>query len=64
MIFGAVANSNVAALKDIGAREKLILGILAVTVLAMGLYPKPFADVMHVSVSDLLVHVARSKLMN
>ena len=64
VIFGAVANSNVAALKDIGAREKLILGILAVTVLAMGLYPKPFADVMHVSVSDLLVHVARSKLMN
>jgi len=31
-------------------------------VLAMGLYPKPFTDVMHVSVVDLLAHVAHSKL--
>ena len=28
----------------------------------MGLYPKPFTDLMHVSVTDLLAHVARSKL--
>jgi len=25
-------------------------------------YPKPFVDVMHASVSDLLAHVATSKL--
>jgi NADH-quinone oxidoreductase subunit M len=43
-------------------REKLIFAVLAVTVLGMGLYPLPFSEVMHVSVNDLLVHVARSKL--
>jgi hypothetical protein len=30
----------------------------------MGLYPLPFADVMHVSVSDLLVHLAIPKVLN
>ena len=62
VIFGAVANSNVAALTDITAREKLVLGILAIAVLAMGVYPLPFAEIMHASVNDLLIHVARSKL--
>ncbi len=62
VIFGAVANSKVAALTDITLREKLVLGILAVTVLAMGVYPLPFAEIMHASVNDLLIHVARSKL--
>ena len=40
----------------------VLLGVLAVCVLAMGLYPRPFTDVMHVSVVDLLAHVAQSKL--
>jgi NADH-quinone oxidoreductase subunit M len=62
VIFGAVANRHVAELKDITLRETLVLGILALTVLGMGLYPLPFAEVMHASVNDLLVHVARSKL--
>ena len=62
VIFGAVANRHVAELKDITAREKLVFVVLAVCVLAMGLYPLPLSEVMHVSVSDLLVHVARSKL--
>lgn len=61
VVFGAVANNHVAELKDISGREKLVLGILGVTVLVMGVYPLPFAEVMHVSVSDLLVHVARQK---
>ncbi len=62
VIFGAIANPKVAALKDISRREKLVLAILAFTVLAMGIYPLPFSEIMHTSVSDLLVHVARSKL--
>jgi NADH-quinone oxidoreductase subunit M len=62
VIFGAIANPHVAALKDITTREKLVLAILAFTVLAMGVYPLPFSEIMHTSVSDLLVHVARSKL--
>ncbi|BBI99059.1 NADH-quinone oxidoreductase subunit M [Ferrigenium kumadai] len=62
VIFGAVANPHVAELTDMNLREKLIFAVLAVTVLGMGLYPLPFSEIMHVSVNDLLVHVARSKL--
>ncbi len=62
VVFGAVANHHVAELKDITLREKLVFAILALTVLGMGLYPLPFSEIMHASVNDLLVHVARSKL--
>jgi NADH-quinone oxidoreductase subunit M len=62
--FGAVANSQVRALSDINTREFLMLALLAVAVLWMGLYPKPFTDVTHVSVVELLKHVAQSKLVN
>ncbi|WKL17158.1 NADH-quinone oxidoreductase subunit M [Comamonas testosteroni] len=59
---GAVANDHVAELKDINCREFLVLGLLAAAVLVMGLYPKPFTDVMDVSVAELIKHVAVSKL--
>ena len=62
VIFGEVANARVAGLKDINGRELLVLGVLAVAVLAMGIYPLPFTEVMHASVNDLLKHVALSKL--
>jgi len=62
VIFGAVANAHVAELTDLSAREKWIFAILAICVLGMGLYPLPFSEVLHVTVNDLLVHVARSKL--
>jgi len=52
----------VRALKDINAREFLILAVLAAAVLWMGIQPKPFTDAMHVSVVELLKHVAESKL--
>jgi NADH-quinone oxidoreductase subunit M len=60
--FGEVANDDVRTLQDLNAREFLMLALLAVAVLAMGVYPKPFTDVMHVSVTELLRHVAASKL--
>jgi NADH-quinone oxidoreductase subunit M len=60
--FGEVANEDVRALEDINAREYLMLALLALAVLWMGLYPKPFTDTMHTSVSELLKHVAVSKL--
>ncbi|MBK5103785.1 MAG: NADH-quinone oxidoreductase subunit M [Burkholderiales bacterium] len=62
VIFGAVANDHVAKLKDIGAREFLVLIALALAVLGMGLYPQPFTEVMHTSVNGLLQHLAVSKL--
>jgi NADH-quinone oxidoreductase subunit M len=60
--FGDVANDNVKALTDINSREFAMLAILAVAVLWMGLYPKPFTDVMQASVTELLRHVAVTKL--
>ena len=59
---GPVTNDDVRELKDINAREFLIMALLAIAVLYMGLYPKPFTDVMNTSVADLLQHVAASKL--
>jgi NADH-quinone oxidoreductase subunit M len=60
--FGEVANAAVAKLTDLSRREFWLLAVLALAVLAMGLYPKPFVDVMHASVVNLLAHVAQSKL--
>jgi NADH-quinone oxidoreductase subunit M len=62
VIFGEVANEHVAALTDIGAREFLMLALLSGAVLWMGLYPKPFTDLMGASVAHQLEHVGRSKI--
>ena len=59
---GAAANDDVKSLTDIGAREFLVLSLLAIAVLYLGIHPKPFTDVMDVSVMELLKHVAVSKL--
>ncbi len=59
---GPVTKDEVKTLQDINAREFLMLSLLAVAVLYMGIFPKPFTDVMDASVADLLRHVALSKL--
>jgi NADH-quinone oxidoreductase subunit M len=60
--FGEVANDNVRGLTDLDRREFWMLGVLAAAVLWMGVYPRPFTDVMHGSVVELLQHVSQSKL--
>jgi NADH-quinone oxidoreductase subunit M len=59
---GPVTNDDVKNLSDINSREFLMLALLAIAVLYMGVFPKPFTDVMDTSVADLLKHVALSKL--
>jgi NADH-quinone oxidoreductase subunit M len=59
---GSIGNDHVRDLEDINAREFLMLGLLAAAVLYMGIYPKPFTDVMDASVAQLLKQVAVSKL--
>lgn len=59
---GPVGNDNVKGLTDINSREFLVLSLLGIAVLAMGLYPRPFTDVMDTSVAELLKHVALTKL--
>jgi len=59
---GPVGNKHVKELVDINAREFVMLSLLAIAVMYMGIYPKPFTDVMDTSVAELLKHVAQSKL--
>ena len=60
--FGDIANEQVRELQDLSNREFFILGVMALAVIYMGVHPKPFTDVMHVSVEALLQHVSISKL--
>ncbi|MFZ6657712.1 NADH-quinone oxidoreductase subunit M [Undibacterium sp. TJN19] len=63
VLFGAITNEHVAHLADVNKREFFMLGVLAIAVIAMGLYPAPFTDAMQVSVTDLLKHVATTKVL-
>ena len=62
VVFGGVANDKVASLSDIDRREFFVLGVLAIAVLCIGIYPKPLTDVLNMSVAGLLEYVAVSKL--
>jgi NADH-quinone oxidoreductase subunit M len=62
VIFGAVANEGVAGLSDLDPRELVILFVLALAVLALGVWPAPLVDLMHASVQNLLQHMLQSKL--
>jgi NADH-quinone oxidoreductase subunit M len=62
VVFGAIGNHHVEEMEDLSGREFAFLAVLAVCVLAMGIYPFPFTDVMHSSVNELLKHVAAGKL--
>ena len=62
VIYGAVANTAVANLTDIDAREKFIMASLAVVVLFFGILPAPLFDMMGASVDQLIVQISQSKL--
>jgi len=62
VIFGPVANDKVAALKDLDAREFLVLGVLALTVVLIGIWPAPLLNMMEASVTHLLQQVVTSKI--
>lgn len=61
-IFGAVANQGVASLTDINLRESFVLGIIAILVLGLGLWPAPLVDLMSPSIEGLVAHITQSKL--
>jgi NADH-quinone oxidoreductase subunit M len=62
VIFGEVANENVAALTDVNAREFIVLGVLAVAVLLLGLWPAPLLEAMRPTVENLVQQITASKL--
>ncbi len=62
VFWGAVTNPEVGSLSDVNAREFSILALLAIVIVAMGLYPQPIIDVMHVTIEHLLNQALTSKL--
>jgi NADH-quinone oxidoreductase subunit M len=62
VFFGAITNPHVEELKDLNAREYFLMALLSICVIGMGVYPKPFTDIIHPAVINLLQHVAVSKL--
>jgi len=62
VIFGPVTNDEVAELKDVNGREKLVLGILAITVLLFGLWPAPLFEIMHATIEQLYTHMLMGKV--
>ncbi len=62
VVYGEEGNARVAALRDVNARELVFLVLLAACVLALGIWPRPLADVMNPTILELLGHVATTKL--
>lgn len=62
VFLGPVANDSVRALREMNVRETIFLGVLGLSVLWMGVYPRPITQSMHASVDRLVQHVATSKL--
>jgi NADH-quinone oxidoreductase subunit M len=62
VIFGPVGNKHVAELTDLNGREFLVLGVLAVAVLLLGLWPAPLLDVMGATTQHLVEQILSSKL--
>ena len=62
VIYGEVANNNVAELSDLNRREFIVLGVLAIAVLFVGLWPSPLVDMMNASIENLIEQLGRSTL--
>ena len=62
VVYGEVANDNVAQLEDLNTREFFVLAVLAISVLLIGLWPAPLVDMMNTTIEQLLFQAAQSKL--
>ena len=62
VMFGPITNPQVSEMADVSPREKLVLGLFAVGVLALGLYPKVLTDLMQSSIAQLATQIATTKL--
>ena len=61
VIFGEVANAQVAQLKDLSAREAWVLGGFAFGVLALGIWPKPLTDLMEAPIAAIVQQLLLGK---
>ena len=61
VIFGPVGNDHVAEMKDLDGREFLVLGVLAVAVLLLGVWPAPLLDMMRGAIEHLTQQILATK---
>lgn len=62
VIFGAVTNDKVQAMKDLSGFELSAYLLLALMVLGLGIYPKPMLEYVHQTVSHTIALAETSKL--
>jgi NADH-quinone oxidoreductase subunit M len=62
VIFGQVANDKVAHMPELNAREFGVLGVLAIAVIVLGVWPAPMLNMMDASVHHLVQQVVSSKV--
>lgn len=62
VVFGKVISDKVMEVKDLTSYELAAYILLAIMVLGMGIYPKPFVDCIHQSVKDTLALTDKTKL--
>ena len=62
VLYGEIANKNVEELEDLNVREFIVLGVLALAVLIVGIWPAPLVDMMSATVDQLVQQVSQSKL--
>jgi NADH-quinone oxidoreductase subunit M len=62
VVFGPVGNNHVAHLTDLNKREFLVLGALALAVLALGVWPAPLLDAMRPTLEQLVQQMMVTKL--
>ena len=62
VVYGDVANDNVAQLEDLNTREFIVLAVLAISVLLVGLWPAPLVDMMNTSIEQLILQIGQTKL--
>jgi NADH-quinone oxidoreductase subunit M len=62
VIFGPVGNDHVAHMQDLNSREFLVLGVIAASVLLLGVFPSPMLNMMEASTQHLLQQIIMSKI--
>ncbi|GAA4361472.1 NADH-quinone oxidoreductase subunit M [Kangiella marina] len=62
VIFGKAASEKIERLDDINIREKTVLIVLAVLIIALGVYPQFLINIMQPSIEQLLQLTSNSKL--
>jgi len=62
VVFGPIANAKVAHLTDVNGREFVVLGVLAVAVIVLGIWPQPLLKMMEPTIHHLVDQAVATKI--